>query len=48
MTALQVNCSVSRSLLQEHGYRNIGRMGKLVGAEELGYGAYPAHLWMLC
>jgi len=47
VTALQVNCSVSPSLLQEHGYRNIGGMGKLVGKEKLGYGAYPAQLWML-
>jgi len=43
VTALQVNCSVSQSLLQEHGYRNIGGMGKLEG--ELGYGVYPAQFW---
>jgi len=45
--ALQVNCTVSRSLLQEHGYRNTGGMGKLEGTEERGYGAYPAQLRML-
>ena len=28
--------TVSRSLLQEHGYRNTGGMGKSEGAEELG------------
>jgi hypothetical protein len=48
VTALQVKCSVSRCLLQEHGYRNTGRMGKLEGEEKVGYGAYPAQLWMLC
>ena len=31
--AMQVNCTVSRSLLQQHGYRNTGGMGKLEGAE---------------
>jgi hypothetical protein len=36
--ALQVNCTVSRGLLQEHCYRNTRGMGKLEGAEELGYG----------
>ena len=46
--ALQVNFSLSSSLLQEHGYRNTGGMGKLEGAEELGYGVYPAHLGLLC
>jgi len=45
--ALQVNCTVSRSLLQEHGYRNTGGMGEWEGAEELGYGVYPAQLRML-
>jgi len=45
--AEEVNCSVSLSLLQEHGYRNPGRMGKLQGAEELGYCACPAQLRML-
>jgi hypothetical protein len=39
---LQVNRVVSGSLLQEHGYRNTGGMGK-----ELAYGAYPAQLTML-
>ena len=47
IAALQVNCAVSRSLLQEHGYRNTGGMGKLEGADERGYGAYPAQLWMV-
>jgi len=42
--ALQVNCTVSRGLLQEHGYRNTGGMDKLEGAEERCYGAYPTHL----
>ena len=45
--ALQLNCTVSRSLLQEHGYRNTGGMGKLEGAEDWGYGAYPAQLRIL-
>jgi len=45
--AEEMNCTVSRSLLQEHGYRNLGRMGKLEGAEDLGYGAYSAQLRML-
>jgi len=45
--ALQVNCTVSRSLLQDRGYRNTGGMGKLEGAQDLGYGAYPAQLRML-
>ena len=45
--AAEVNRTVSRSLLQEHGYRNPGRMGKLEGAEDLDYGAYPAQLRML-
>jgi hypothetical protein len=35
------------SLLQEHGYRNNGGTGKLVGAEEKGYAAYPTHLRMM-
>jgi len=48
VTALHVNCLVSRSLLQEHGYRNTGGIGKLEGEEKLGYGAYPTQLWMLC
>jgi hypothetical protein len=30
------------SLLQEHGYRYTRGMGKLEGAEELVFGAYPA------
>jgi len=38
VTALQVNCSVSQSLLQEHGYRNTGGNGKFEGEEKLGYG----------
>jgi len=46
--ALKVNCTVSRSLLQEHGYRNSGGIDKLEGAEEQGYSAYPAQLRMLC
>jgi hypothetical protein len=41
MPVLQVNCVVSRSLVQEHGYRNAGGMGKLEGAEELAYDTYP-------
>jgi hypothetical protein len=45
--AEEMNCTVSLILLQEHGYRNPGRMGKLEGAEELGYGSCPAHLTML-
>jgi len=45
--ALQVNCTVSRSLLQVHAYRNTGGMGKLEGAEEQGYGAYPTQLRMM-
>jgi hypothetical protein len=45
--ALQVNCEVSRRLLQEHGYRNTGGMDKSEGAEEGGYGAYPGQLRML-
>jgi hypothetical protein len=30
-----------------YGYRNTRGMGKLQGAEERGYGAYPAQLRML-
>jgi hypothetical protein len=45
--AEEMNCTVSRSLLQEHGYINRGRMGKLEGAEVLGYGAYSAQFRML-
>jgi hypothetical protein len=45
--AEEMNCTVSRSLLQEHGYKNLGRMGMLEGAEDLSYGAYPAQLRML-
>jgi hypothetical protein len=44
---LLVNCTVSRSLLQGHGYRNTGRTGKLEGADELAYGIYLAQLKML-
>jgi hypothetical protein len=44
---LRVNSTVSRSLLQEHGYRNSGGMGKLESAEELDYGACLAQLTML-
>jgi len=40
--ALQVECLVSQSLLQEHDYSNTGGKGMLEGAEELGYGTYPA------
>jgi hypothetical protein len=44
---LQVNCTVSRSLLQERGYRNTGGMGKLESAEERGYSAYETQLRIL-
>ena len=42
MPAPQVNCTASRSLLQEHGYGNTGGMGKLDGFKELGHGAQDA------
>jgi hypothetical protein len=45
--ALQVNCTVSWSLLQEHGYRNTTGMDMFQGTAELGYGTYPAQLRML-
>jgi hypothetical protein len=35
------------NLLQEHGYRKSGGMGKLVGAEEQGFAAYPTHPRMM-
>jgi hypothetical protein len=35
--ALQVVSMVSQGPLQEHGYRNTGRLDKLEGVEELGY-----------
>ena len=34
-------------LLQGNGYGNNGGMGKLEGAKELGYDAFPAQLRML-
>jgi hypothetical protein len=46
--ALQVDGVVFQGSRQEHGYRNTGRLDKLEGAEELGYGAYPVQLGMLC
>jgi hypothetical protein len=46
--ALQVNCMVSRGLLQEHGYRNTREMSKLEGTGERGYDTYPAQLRMPC
>jgi hypothetical protein len=36
--ALQVDGMVPAGPRQEHGYSNFGRMVKLEGAEELGYG----------
>src|SRR5215469_5343345 len=47
LPVLQVVCTVSQSILLENGYGNTGGMGKLEGAEELAYGAYPAQLRML-
>jgi len=44
---LQVNCTVSQSLLQELDYRNTRGLGKLEGTEELGYGTCSAQLRML-
>jgi hypothetical protein len=44
---LQVDGMVSQGPRQEHGYRNTGRLDKLEGSEELGYGAYSLQLRML-
>jgi hypothetical protein len=45
--ALLVDGMVSQGPQQEHGYRNTGRLDKLEGALELGYGAYQVQLSML-
>jgi hypothetical protein len=47
MLALQVDSMVSQGPRQKQGYRNTGRLDRLEGAKELGYGAYPVKLRML-
>jgi hypothetical protein len=47
LPALPGNSMAFPFLLQGNGYGNTGETGKLEGARELGYDAFPAQPWML-
>jgi len=47
LSALPENSMEFPRLLQRDGYGNTGGMGKFEGVRKLGYGAFPAQLWML-